>query len=93
MFNFQLGIFVNIIPLYLWEAKNSTFANSGDPDEMLNFIRVSRLFVKVKQILRQNNTFFKNYNLTPLDTCIYNGLSQAYCKNTLVYKLQRIKAF
>ena len=39
MFNFQLGIFVNIVPLYL-EAKNSTFANSGDPDEMLNFIRV-----------------------------------------------------
>ena len=58
MFNFQLGIFVNIIPMYL-ESKKSTFANSGDPDEMLNFIRVSRLFVKVKQILRQNNTFFK----------------------------------
>ena len=62
MFNFQLGIFVNIIPKCIWEAKNSTFANSGDPDEMLNFIRVSRLFVKVKQILRQNNTFFKIIN-------------------------------
>ena len=55
----EISTYKAILSLCIWEAKKSTFANSGDPDEMLNFIRVSRLFVKVKQILRQNNTFFK----------------------------------
>ena len=46
-----------------------TFANSEDSG--------STLFVKVKKILRQKNTFFLNYNPTPLDMC--DGLPQVYC--------------
>ena len=41
---------------------------------------VSTLFVKVKKIFRQKNTIFvENYNLTPRDTMLVQGLSQAYC--------------
>ena len=42
-----------------------TFANSEYPDEMMHFIR-SALFLKVKKFIRQKNTFFSNYNSTPL---------------------------
>ena len=56
----------------------STFANSEDPDEMLQHaaFHQSTLFVKVKNILKQKIHFFK-YNLTPLD--MYNRLSKVYC--------------
>ena len=52
-----------------------TFAKSVDSDEMLQ--SGPTLFVKVKQIFRQKNTSFENYNLINMD--MYNGLSQVYC--------------
>ena len=58
-----------------------TFTNSKDPDEMPHNAASHQglhLFVKVKKIFRQKNTFFlKIYKLTPLD--MNYVLSQVYC--------------
>ena len=58
-----------------------TFINSEDPDEMPHYAAFHQglycLLGKKDLQTKNNNTTFKNYNLTPQG--MYSGLSKVYC--------------